>query len=137
MTIKDIRITNEFIEFIKWEYNTNIVHFKTENFGRNIQIFISYLEGAQKLSKKSLQKIGIEYSITKERVRQIYTKYLIHFILYLHYVYGYNLSNELFNYTIHLLNTKQFYMLKQHLIDKKPFKGITRQDLTMFIHNKK
>lgn len=104
----DIRETTEFKNFYNWELNTNILHHKSENIERNLTIFKIYLGHSQCLHMWNMTKIGNKYNITRERVRQIYNKYTIHFILYLYYIMGYDKDNDLIQTLLGLLSRSRY-----------------------------
>ena len=104
----DIRNTDEFNRFYNWELNTNILHHKSENVERNLEIFKIYLGHSQQVHLWNMTKIGNEYNITRERVRQIYNKYTIHFILYLYYILEYDPDNNLIKTLLGLLSRSRY-----------------------------
>ena len=128
----DIRELPVFKEFYNWELNTGILHFKSENFIRNLEIYKIYLGRQQNLHLWSLTKMGNKYGVSKERIRQIFNRYQIHFILYLYYKCRIKRNNELLNRCLGLLSGKDMERVVQHFIDGKPFKYITRRELTIF-----
>lgn len=104
----DIRDTDEFKNFYNWELNTSILHHKGENIERNLTIFKLYLGHSQCLHLWNMPRIGNEYNITRERVRQIYNKYTIHFILYLYYILEYDRNNVMIKTLLGLLSRSRY-----------------------------
>lgn len=129
---QDIRELPIYKSFILWETNVKGLHKDSEQFDRNLDIFEFYLGHTQGLYNIHLRDIGNKYNIKKERVRQIYAKYLLHFILYMFYVGNleYNPKNDdVFTNSIELLSFADRQRVIQHFKDKKPFKYIGPRDL--------
>jgi hypothetical protein len=79
-----------------------------------------------------MTKLAIDYDVTKERVRQLYNKYLIHFILYLVYILEYEEDNKLVTNCIDKLSKRDGERVQQHFKDGNPFKHITSRELFIF-----
>ena len=108
ITKYDIRNTDEFNRFYNWELNTSILHHKSENVERNLEMFKIYLGHSQQVHLWNMPRIAKEYGVTRERVRQIYNKYLIHFILYMYYILEYKRDNQLIIYCMGLLSRSRY-----------------------------
>ena len=131
---EDIREFPIYRSFIYWELNNKKLHRDNENLKRNLDIFIIYMGKAQRIEKVSMREIGEKYNLKKERVRQIFTKYLLYFILYMFYIgnLDYNPNdNNVFTDSIELLPNRDKERVIQHFKDKKPFKYIGPQDLRL------
>lgn len=131
----DIRDTKAFKEFLEWELDNNIMHYKNEELQRNLEVFIQYLGSAQSLHHWSMERVGKKFGISKERVRQIFNKYLTHFIVYLHFMYKYDKEHFLIETLMSYLSRQDRIRLLKYFDDGKPFRYITYKEI--FILNYK
>lgn len=131
---QDIREFPIFKNYMNWELSTKSLHRDRDTLNRNLYIFISYLGKSQNLTNIALDDLGHKYCLNKERIRQIYTKHLLRFILYIYYIckprYRKN-GTDIFSMSINLLSDADKNRLLKHLEDGKPFKLIGPKDLLL------
>ena len=106
----DIRDTVEYKEFKSFYLNTlHMRKMNVDSANRCVFIVDTWLDRKQNIKKVTLENICTMLKqegsyVTKERVRDIFTKYIAEFILYLYYIKQYNMNNEILVYTINLLS---------------------------------
>lgn len=106
----DIRDTVEYKEFKSFYLNTlHMRKMNVDSANRCVFIVDTWLDRKQNIKKVTLENICTMLKqegsyVTKERVRDIFTKYIAEFILYLYYIKQYDMNNEILVYTINLLS---------------------------------
>lgn len=133
----DIRITDDFKEYLKWELNNNIMHYKSEELERNLNVFIEYLGAVQKLEKTTMLEIGNKYNISKERVRQIFNKYLTHYIAFLFHMYGFSPYHTTVKELLSYLSSNNRTKIMDYFCIGKPFNYLTYKEISMLNYRSK
>ena len=131
---EDIREFPIFKNYINWELSTKSLHKDRDTLNRNLYVFTAYLGKSQNITDVSLNDLGDKYCLNRERIRQIYTKHLLRFILYIYYICKPKYrkkGTDVFSTSINLLSEADKNRLLKHLKDGKPFKHIGPKDLLL------
>ena len=121
--------TEEFEKFKDFETKISVLHFQLEEASRNFEIFSNCLELKQITNYKIYSKIGEQYNLSRQRILDIYDKYLIHFILFLHYKLNYEWEHSMILQCMSVLDDSAKGRLYKFRLDKKPFKEANKRDL--------
>lgn len=128
----NIRDSKEYDEYKKFRINlAHIKHYDAVTLKRNLLITELWLGKKQNIQKITLEDIGKQFCVTRERIREIYVKYITEFILYLYYKMGYALNDDIFIISMNTLSDAH----KQDIINFIK-QGIVRKSSNCFVSSK-
>lgn len=123
--------SKEYKQFIEKQLSTPMLHFSLEYTKRNIDIFNKCLETFyNNLSTYGmLSKTAKSHNLSKQRVSDIFNKYMIHFIVYNINELDHKYEDNYISFCCKLLNKQSYKNLQDYIDTGKTIKQISNRDL--------